>query len=128
MTEEKPKAKRVCQTKDQLMTECVKWLNSNVCGLTYAKLLPINAINNINRITKKQKALGISAGLPDVFLPIPNKHYHGFCFWFKGGKGKINSADNVTMTIMKYYGYECSAIKNIDQFKRVVSSYLKFEP
>jgi hypothetical protein len=72
------------------------------------------------------KRMGMIAGVPDYFLMIPTKQYHGLWLEFKAGKNKLTQSQEAFFATAKHQGYECtvvySAKEAIDEIKRYLKS------
>ena len=73
---------------------------------------------------RKFKLMGVRKGVPDLFLSIPNKDYHGLYIELKkpGGKLSLEQIDNKDR--FEAYGYEFYIIDTFDDFVRYVTEYL----
>lgn len=88
---------------------------------------PIFAIPNGGSRHKAEaarlKAEGVSAGVPDLFLPIPTGNCHGLFIEMKVGKNKSSASQNAWIALLKKNGYAAevcygayAAIKMIDRY------------
>ena len=51
------------------------------------------------------KAMGVQAGVPDLFLPVPRGAYHGLFIEMKAPKGRTSNAQNTWIEKLKSNGY-----------------------
>lgn len=70
------------------------------------------------------KAEGVTAGVADTLLLIPNKDFHGLCIEFKTEKGRQSVYQKDFQTAVEAQGYKYEIIKNLDTFIAVVENYL----
>lgn len=117
---------RYTTSEHDLQKSCVQWFRYTYPK--YAKLLM--AIPNGARRTKfeRTQALeeGLVAGLPDLFLAVPNKKMHGLWIEMKNGKaGRVS--DKQTEMIQKLWeqGYDVRIARTFDDFETIVMDYLK---
>ena len=78
-----PKPKRIYNDNEhQLQVTCKRWFDlqyKNLSRLLFA--VPNGHLRNV-RIAIKLKAEGVVAGVSDMILLVPNKHYHALLLEF----------------------------------------------
>ena len=107
-----------------LQAACVRWFDLQFPHL--AKLLfaiPNGGKRNIVTAVKL-KAEGVRAGVWDMFLALPTKHYAGLFIEMKVGKNKLTKAQEEFGDKMTRQGYFCVVCYNLDQFMDAIESYL----
>lgn len=75
------------------------------------------------------KRTGTRAGVPDVFLPVPNAQFHGLWIEFKSDAGRLSDAQAAFMQFLETKGYKvlvcrswaCAADAVIDYLSLPVS-------
>lgn len=88
---------------------------------------PLFAIPNGGSRNKAEaarlKAEGVSAGVPDLFMPIAKGKYHGLFIEMKVGKNKTSFAQDEWIALLRRNGYAVAvcygadaAIKTIDEY------------
>lgn len=88
---------------------------------------PVFAIPNGGSRNKAEaarlKAEGVSAGVPDLFLPIPKPPYHGLFIEMKVGRNRTSAVQDEWIALLRKNGYRAevcygadSAIKTIDEY------------
>lgn len=96
------------KSEHEIQVEFFKWWR------TYAELkdIPIPlcfAIPNSRRLSDAGRIYawkeGLTAGVPDVFMAIPNKDYHGLFIEFKSEKGKPTPEQKAFLEFAKKQGY-----------------------
>jgi len=69
------------------------------------------------------KILGVVAGIPDVFIPIPNDTYHGLYIEFKTEVGRVTPVQKEVHKVLEENGYNVvvcrSAEEAIDAVERM---------
>jgi hypothetical protein len=105
--------------------ECVKWFK-----LQYPKLAPLlfavpNGGHRNAREASIMKQEGITKGVADLILLIPNKQFHALCIEMK----TINNKQTITQiqwqTIVQQHGYKYIVCHSFDEFYTEVKNYLK---
>lgn len=133
--EEETKRKR-CNKHEEanLQRECVTWFRS-----VYPKYA-LNLFHPNNEPffggsgkTKEQQArsgylaktIGVTSGVADLILLLPNTRYHGLCIELKTEKGKQRDTQKTWQDAVESVGYRYVIIRNIFEFKREIVEYLK---
>jgi len=119
--------KKRLQPERQERMAFMEWVKLNPQIRDYLIAIPNEGKRNI--ITAMNlKRMGMTAGIPDYFLMIPNQTNHGLWIEFKAGKNKLTHAQEAFFATAKYQGYECtvvySAKEAIDEIKRYLKSGL----
>ena len=97
----------------------------------YCKLLryPIFAIPNGGSRNKAEaarlKAEGVLAGVPDLFLPVPNKSYHGLFIEMKYGKGRTSAAQDDWLALLRRNGYDAQVCYGATAAMEIIDEYMK---
>lgn len=99
-------------------------------SLQFPKLRPLffsipNGGRTALTTAKRLKATGLTRGVADTFLAVPNKTRHGLFIEFKTpGNYQTPEQKNFAQLVMGF-GYEYVVVKDIDSFQVVVETYLQ---
>lgn len=111
------------QNEHELQVNCIKWMRYQ-----HPKHLCFAIPNGGNRnllTAVKLKAEGVLAGVPDIFIPAPNKDYNGLFIELKAGKNKATDKQKEVIEQLKNNGYQCEIIYSFDEFRKLINEYLK---
>ncbi len=73
----------------------------------------------------KLKRMGVSAGYPDVFVPLPTDKYHGFYVEMKRKKGGRASPQQIEwINYLRDKGYYAEIAKGSDEAKEMFKYYI----
>lgn len=67
----------------------------------------------------------MTAGVPDLHIPVAKQGYHGLYIEMKAGKNKPTDNQITVMDKLRKEGYRCEACWSLDEFITVVNNYLK---
>ena len=70
------------------------------------------------------KALGLKAGVPDLFLPSPKKGYHGLFIEMKVKTGKTTQSQNEWISELRYQGYKAEVAHGFDEAVEIIKGYI----
>ena len=77
----------------------------------------------------KLKRMGVWAGWPDVFVPLPTPIYHGFFCEMKRRKGgKVSPAQVECLQYLRDKGYYAEVANGADEAKELFKFYLSTLP
>lgn len=62
----------------------------------------------------KFKAEGVKAGIPDVFIPIPNFYYHGLYIEFKKKDGCPSEEQRAMILLLIEKGYQVIVVNDLE--------------
>lgn len=74
------------------------------------------------------KGEGVTAGVSDLLLLIPNGEYHGLCIEMKTDKGRQNDNQKIWQKKVEGQEYKYVVCRSFDEFREEVCRYLKFKP
>lgn len=91
--------------------------------------VPVFAIPNGGTRNKaeaaKLKAEGVSAGVPDLFIPVPTADYHGLFIEMKYGKGRTSKEQDEWLELLHKNGYLAQVCYGADSAMEVIDTYLQ---
>ena len=70
------------------------------------------------------KAEGVSAGVPDLCIPVPAGKAHGLYIEIKYGKNKTTNAQKEWISTLVKSGYACAVCYSADAAIKVTEEYL----
>ena len=71
------------------------------------------------------KAEGVKAGVPDVFLPVPCRGYHGLWLEMKRQRGgKVSPEQKEFIAKLKAHGYRVDICRGFEAAKEAIENYL----
>lgn len=110
-----------------LQGACVRWFR-----LQYPQHIIFAIPNGGQRnvvVAAKMKAEGVTAGVPDLFIPHPTKIYHGLFIEMKNGKhGRLSESQRQMIGLLMRQGYACVVARDFDDFRDKVDRYFKELP
>jgi len=87
--------------------------------------IPNGGIRNI-ATAKRLKTLGVRAGVPDLFLPVPNATYHGLWIELKRRRGGVISALQLEwIEALRKQGYLVIVAKGAGEAIDAITAYLQ---
>lgn len=73
----------------------------------------------------KLKRMGLSAGFPDIFIPLPSDKYHGLFLEMKRIEGgKVSDSQQEWLNFLNNNGYYAQVAYGFDEAKEIVIYYL----
>ena len=77
----------------------------------------------------KFKRMGVAPGYPDIFVPFPVAHYHGFFIEMKREKGgKVSAEQRQWLQHLREKGYYAEVARGCEEAKELFLHYLSFMP
>lgn len=112
-------------TEHQEQVLLIKWFDLQYRGRIVLFAIPNGGQRNL-LVAKKMKAEGVRAGVPDLFLAVPNKDYAGLFIEMKKEKGGVVSEyQKIMLSRLEQAGYKCSVCKGFEEAKAEIEEYLK---
>lgn len=70
------------------------------------------------------KRMGVKAGVPDLFLPVPRNIYHGLWVEMKAPQGKLTPNQKRMLEQLASQGYKAAVCYGWEEATQVIKSYL----
>jgi hypothetical protein len=107
-----------------LQVVCVEWFRLQFPGLKNLLFaIPNGGKRNII-VAKKMKEEGVLSGVPDLFLAIAKKDFHGLFIEMKTGKNKPTENQLKMMDQLKEQNYQTVVCFSFEEFTHHVKNYL----
>lgn len=108
----------------KLQVGCVNWFRYEFPDLL---IFAIPNGSKRNLITAQMlKAEGVTAGIPDLMIPIARNGFNGLFIEMKNGKaGRVTEAQQQMMEKLTFFGYKTEVAHSFEEFHHIVTNYLK---
>ena len=73
------------------------------------------------------KRQGVKSGVPDMFLPVARRGYHGLFIELKTEIGRTSKNQNAWIESLNKQGYFCEVCHGFDSAMRVIKWYMTVE-
>ena len=106
-----------------LQVACVRWFR-----MQYPQHL-IYAIPNGGQrnaiVAAKLKAEGVTAGIPDLHIPVSRHGYHSLYIEMKNGKaGRLSEHQKECIAQLQSQGHKVAVCRTFDDFQQEIDAYL----
>ena len=116
-----PTVKVIVPTEDQEQTKLVTWLTKQ--GIRHYAI-PNGGRRNLREAVKLKRS-GVSAGVPDLCIPIPSGSYHGLYIELKRQKGgRISTEQTQWLQFLRDQQYWADVAFGFEEAKEIVLYYL----
>jgi hypothetical protein len=109
---------------DNLQEACIKFFRLSYPGIAPLLFSIPNGGRRDAREAARLKRQGVTPGVPDLFLSVPTKFFHGAFFELKIGKNILTENQKDMIYRLESQGYACFIIKSIDEFLDKIKKYL----
>ncbi len=69
------------------------------------------------------KRMGMSAGFPDIEIPVPRHGKHGLYIELKTKKGRLSDAQREWLELLTANGYEAQMARGLDEAIEIIRDY-----
>lgn len=108
----------------QLQRACVMWFRLQHSDIAKNLVSIPNGYRTTPLQAKIAKMEGLTSGASDLFLFMPNKHYHGLCIEMKTPKGRQQESQKEWQWCVEKVGYKYVICRSIDDFRQIIDDYL----
>ncbi len=117
-----------CPTEDVEQMQLFEWARLQSCK--YPELELMYHIPNGGGRSKAEagrfKAMGVKAGVPDIFLPCARGGYHGLYIELKRVRGGcVSSAQKRWIELLREQGYYCVVCRGMEAAETEIIRYLE---
>lgn len=108
-----------------IQRQCVAWFRLQYPR--YALLLVANANGGKRSPIEAaiMKGEGVTAGVADLTLYLPNSEYHGLLVEMKTDKGRQSPAQKIWQREVEKAGYKYVVCRSLDEFQCAIKDYTK---
>jgi len=111
------------QREHNLQTACVQWARLQFPKLTIFAI-PNGAWCGYKQ-GRKLVAEGMLKGVPDIFVALARKGYHGLFIEMKAGKkGVVREEQSEMLIKLQSEGYQCAVCRSFEQFQTILINYI----
>lgn len=75
----------------------------------------------------RNRQMGVKAGVPDLFYPVPLHGYHGLFIEMKAEKGRLDPKQKKWLDALDKFGYKTAVCKGWEQARDVLEAYINEE-
>ena len=108
-----------------LQVECVTWFRWQYRDIAKLLFAVPNGGARSQVTGAKMKAEGVTAGVADLLLLIPNAHHHCLAIEMKTKVGRQSPAQKEWQQIAESHGVRYVVARNVADFIHYVSEYLR---
>lgn len=108
-----------------LQVGCVNWFRLQYPRLAKALFSVPNGANVTEREGKWLKAEGLTSGVSDLILAIPNRENRGVFIEIKTPSGRVSKEQKDFLALMSSLGYRTEVVRTFDRFMDVVREQIK---
>lgn len=108
----------------RIQCACVTWFR---CQYPKFRSLLFSVPNGGFRLQKTARELkdeGQLAGVSDLILLVPNRHYHALCIEMKSAKGVQRATQKLFQKAVESQGYKYIVSRSLDDFMAQIREYL----
>lgn len=73
----------------------------------------------------RNRQMGVKAGVPDLFYPVPLKGYHGMFIEMKSDKGSLRPEQKRWLGVLEQLGYKCVVAHGWEEAKKALEEYIE---
>lgn len=73
---------------------------------------------------KHLKQQGVKAGVPDLFVPVPNRYFSGLFIEMKAQQGKVSEYQKNWIQLLNHNGYLAVVCYGFQEAKEVLDRYI----
>lgn len=108
-----------------LQVACVTWFRLQYPKLRKALFSVPNGGTRHKREAVTLKEEGVTAGVSDLILAVPNRENAGVFIEMKTPSGTVSKEQKEFLALMKSLGYRVEVVRSFDRFVEVVNSQMR---
>jgi len=117
---------------DDIQIACVGWFRTHYPEIAPLLFHPNNeAYLGGFSITKEQREIkgkrakdkGVTAGVADLILLVPNETHHALCVELKTLKGRQDGVQKEWQSFVQEQGYRYEIVRSLEEFQTLVQNY-----
>jgi len=111
-------------TESQEQKQLIQWCRTDP-RLQYLFHIPNESVGGQGWLVRNRQ-MGVKAGVPDLFYPVPLHGYHGLFIEMKAKDGRLSSKQVKWLNALGEFGYKTAVCNGWEEAKKVLEDYLKW--
>lgn len=109
-------------TESQEQKQLIQWCRTD-SRYQYLFHIPNESVGGQGWIVRNRQ-LGVKAGVPDLFYPVPLHGYHGMFIEMKADNGRLRSEQKKWIQALEELGYKCVVAHGWKEAKKALEEYV----
>ena len=109
-------------TETQEQKQLIQWCRTDP-RFQYLFHIPNESVGGTGWMVRNRQ-MGVKAGVPDLFYPVPMHGYHGLFIEMKSDKGRLSQAQMRWHAALRIFGYRVEVCKGWQQAKNILEDYM----
>lgn len=109
-------------TETQEQKQLIQWCRSDP-RLQYLFHIPNESVGGQGWLIRNRQ-LGVRAGVPDLFYPVPLNGFHGLFIEMKANNGRVRPEQKRWLDALETFGYKCVVAHGWIEAKEALEEYL----
>ena len=109
-------------TESQEQIQLVQWCRTDP-RLQYLFHIPNESVGGQGWLVRNRQ-MGVKAGVPDLFYPVPVNGYHGFFIEMKNKGGRLDPKQKRWLSALEQLGYKTAVCYGWEEAKEALEEYL----
>lgn len=109
-------------TETQEQKQLIQWCRTDP-RLQYLFHIPNESVGGQGWLIRNRQ-LGVRAGVPDLFYPVPLNGFHGLFIEMKAGNGRVRPEQQKWLDVLETFGYKCVVAHGWIEAKEALEEYL----
>ena len=110
-------------TESQEQIQLIQWCRTDP-RLQYLFHIPNESVGGRGWLVRNRQ-MGVKAGVPDLFYPVPLGGYHGLFIEMKANKGRPSAIQKRWLKVLNDLGYKAVVCTGWEEARDVLIEYLK---
>lgn len=112
-------------TEAQEQKQLIQWCRTDP-KFQYLFHIPNESVGGQGWIVRNRQ-MGVKAGVPDLFYPVPMGGYHGLFIEMKTGSGRLSAAQKKWVDALTALGYKCIVAHGWEEARKELEEYVSHE-
>ena len=108
-------------TESQEQRQLIQWCRTDP-KFQYLFHIPNESVGGQGWIIRNRQ-LGVKAGVPDLFYPVPMRGYHGLFIEMKAGRGRLSMEQRKWIKALTDLGYKCIVAHGWEEARAALEEY-----
>lgn len=109
-------------TESQEQRQLIQWCRTDP-RYQYLFHIPNESVGGQGWIIRNRQ-LGVKAGVPDLFYPVPMNGYHGLFIEMKTETGRLRPEQKKWIKALETFGYKCVVAHGWTEAKEALEGYV----